>query len=58
MGGGLQRCVQNINFWYMYYNSVYVPRLFPYKYIFGHLELALVCAIFVSQEITIDYYYL
>ena len=56
MGGGLQRCVQNINFWYMYY--VY-PDFFPPTNIFGHLlELALVCAIFVSQEITIDYYYL
>ena len=54
MGGGLQRCVQNINFWYTMYTQTFPP----YKYIFGHLELALVCAIFVSQEITIDYYYL
>ena len=35
-----------------------IPRLFPPTNIFGHLELAIVCAIFVSQEITIDYYYL
>ena len=52
MGGGLQRCVQNINFWYTMYTQT-----FPPTNIFGHLELAL-CAIFVSQEITIDYYYL